>query len=149
MNGTLNELPNMQYTYIYIYMQLDAAGRDLAYIDTLYETGPRKEDSLHFLQSHTYCVDIKAVREVRSKRGQSNILINIHRALRNYHALSLSARLVWTIGRRCFLEAGEVLFEFCNESLEVFQTRFRRVQAARFMLTIGNVNLARDLVQLA
>jgi hypothetical protein len=35
MNGTLNELPNMQYTYIYIYMQLDAAGKDLAYKDTL------------------------------------------------------------------------------------------------------------------
>jgi hypothetical protein len=66
-----------------------------------------------------------------------------------YHALSLSARLVCTIRRRCFLEAGEVLFEFCNESLEVFQTRFRCVQAARFMLTIGNVGLARDLVQLA
>jgi hypothetical protein len=85
MNGTLHELPNMQiHIYIYIYMQLDVAGRDLAYIDTLYETGPRKEDTLHFLQSYTYCVDIKAVREVRSKRGRSNILINIHRALRNF-----------------------------------------------------------------
>ena len=36
MNGTLHELPNMQiHIYIYIYMQLDVAGRDLAYIDTL------------------------------------------------------------------------------------------------------------------